>query len=524
MSNTTLESPPAVYFQTNSSKQVVPEDTQDGSFSDIEVGASNDKEIDNYKPERTKKFIILLACVAALGGLIFGYDIAGAGATFVMEGFRVHFKWDCAEGAIDCIPATAGEIDRDKGLINGLFGVGAAIGALINPYFAETYGRRPCLSFSACVFIVGASIQTAAPSMAVMWTGRIFSGMGIGMLSMCSPVYIAECAPEHVRGALGTLWQLAITFGIVIASAANIGLTEWEAGWRLSYGGNILFAIIMLICLKFMPESPRWLAANGTEEEVRAALKRVRFGDEIDAEVKKMEHEVMQEKKLGHAPWSEVFSTKNGMRRRIMLGISFFAFQQLAGINAVMFYAPDILNTFFTEHEAIIGTFILNLVNFLATFITVMTIDRFGRTKLLVSGGLLMFPCLIACGVFAAVEQTKAVGYAVVTFSALYIISFAYSWGPVLWVCISEMFPFRTRGKAVGASAMSHWIFTTIIGAIFPAASTASLSGCFFFFAAAILTGTGVVYFLQVETANKTSEEIDEAYENHVPAIKRKDW
>ena len=175
------------------------------SDSDLESGDEITKAVD-VTPERTKLFIVLVACIAAFGGLIFGYDIAGAGATFVMNGFRHHFKWECPEDAIDCTDASDGTIDRDKGLINGLFGVGATVGALINPYFAEKLGRRPCLSISAVVFIIGASIQTYAPLMWVMWLGRVFSGMGIGMLSMCAPVYISECAPEHVSGSLVTLW------------------------------------------------------------------------------------------------------------------------------------------------------------------------------------------------------------------------------------------------------------------------------------------------------------------------------
>lgn len=291
-------------------------------------------------PHRTKKFIILVACVAALGGLIFGYDIAGAGATFVMKGFRIHFGWDCEVSKENCTPASNEQISLDKGLINGLFGIGATIGAALNPYLAEKKGRRISLSFSTIVFIFGAAFQTGAPTMGVMWFGRIFSGMGIGMLSMCAPVYIAECSPEHIRGALGTLWQLAITAGIVIASAANLGLMYWVEGWRISYGGNILFALGMLLALFFMPESPRWLAAHSTEEETRKALKRIRFEDEIDMEYLKISIEIEEEKEMGVAPWNEVFSDHNCMRRRVLLGISFFAFQQLAGINAVMFYAP----------------------------------------------------------------------------------------------------------------------------------------------------------------------------------------
>ena len=504
---------------SNTDQSLKEETIEETLSADIESGDSLEDG-----PKRTKKFIILAASVAALGGLIFGYDIAGAGATFLMEGFREHFKWDCPPDAVDCTDATQATIDLDKGLINALFGIGAAFGALINSYFAERFGRRPTMGFSALVFILGAAIQAGAPVMQVMWVGRVFSGMGIGMLSMCSPVYIGECAPEHVRGALGTLWQLAITLGIVLASALNLGLKNWDNGWRISYGGNIVFAVILLLCLAFMPESPRWLAAHATEEEVKKSLAKMRFEDEIESEAVKLQHEVEEERKLGQAPWSEVFSEANCMRHRVILGFCLFAFQQLCGINAVMFYAPDILNQFFSEHQAIAGTLVLNTINCVSTLITTATVDRFGRTKLLTCGGLIMLPTLITIGALASVPQSMGIGYAVLVFAALYIIGFAFSWGPVLWIVIPEMFPYRTRGKAVSLCVMSNWLFTTLVGATFPAASTASLPACFFFFAGAIFLGTGTVYLFQVETAEKTSEEIDEAYANHKPALKRKDW
>lgn len=497
--------------------------SSDTSTSDIELAKKNEDGALTSSP-RTKPFIVLVACCAALGGLIFGYDIAGAGATFVMEGFKLHFGWECAPDDIDCTPASEGQINLDKGLINGLFGVGATFGAIMNPYFAEQYGRRPCLALSTLVFILGASIQTAAPEMWVMWLGRIFSGMGVGMLSMCVPVYIAELSPEHTRGMLGTLWQVAVTSGILIASAANLGLQNWSDGWRLSYGGNILFAIVLLICLCFIPESPRWLAAHATDEQLDSALEKVRYEDEIESEKIKLKAEVAEEKRIGTAPWSEVFSTKDNMRGRVLLGMSFQAFQQLCGINAIMFYAPDILNTFFTESQAIAGTFGLNAINFLATFITVATIDKFGRVKLLVSGGVMMLMALIMNAIFSSLGQTLTIGWCVLVFASLFIIGFAFSWGPVVWVVCSEMFPYRTRGKSTGLTTMTNWMFTTIVGAVFPAASSASLSGCFGFFAGMIGVGTLVVYFFQVETANRTTLEIDEAYATHKPQLKRKVW
>jgi MFS family permease len=153
------------------------------------------------------------------------------------------------------------------------------------------------------------------------------------MLSMVVPVYISELAPEHVRGQMGTLWQIAVTAGILIASACNLGLQNWDDGWRISYGGNILFAVILICCLLFMPESPRWLAANSTEDKLNDALKKLRFEDEVEPEKVKLHAEVLEEIKLGVAPWSEVLSNHNNMRSRVMLGMSFQMFQQLCGVS-----------------------------------------------------------------------------------------------------------------------------------------------------------------------------------------------
>jgi sugar porter (SP) family MFS transporter len=471
---------------------------------------------------KVKPFLYLAAIAAALGGLIFGYDIAGAGATFVMDGFRIHFGWDCpVEPATMCVPATSGQEAFDKGLINGLFAIGAAAGALINPYIADNYGRRLALCVSNVVFIAGATTQSLAPVMHIMWTGRVFSGMGIGMLSMVVPVYIAEMAPEHARGKLGTLWQIAIVFGILLASAANLELEKWSEGWRISYGGNILFSLMLLASVLFLPESPRWLAAHGTEAELLVALHKVRFENEVVAEAARLREEAIKEKCLRQASWREIFARDNSMRYRVLLGCALQAFQQLCGINAIMFYAPDILATFFSSRQAIMGAFILNGINFCATFITLHTVDKFGRVKLLVSGGSIMSVALLANAVLASTEETLTTGWFVIAFAAVFIIGFAYSWGPVVWIYCSEIFPLRARGKATGLTTMTNWLATALVGAIFPAAQNASLTGCFIFFGCMIFAGVIVVYLFATETAGKTVLEIDEACANHTPKLQR---
>lgn len=481
----------------------------------------NMKDMDSEKHvKRTKPFIVLVAAIAALGGLIFGYDIAGAGATFLMPGFKEHFHW-CQS---NCTQADLNLINRDEGLINGLFGAGATFGAILSPWLADKYGRRPCMFLAAFIFTAGAGLQAGAPTMGVLQGARVIAGFAIGSLSMCSPVYIAENVPEHARGMLSTLWQLAITAGILIASAANLGLQNWSNGWRLSYGGNILFSLSLMLALVGMPESPRWLVAHGKLDQARAALARSRFPEEIESEMEELDKECQAEVERGVASWPEVLAVENKMRYRLLLGMALQTVQQMSGINAIMFYAPTILHNFFGQHEAIVGTFVLNFINFISTFITIYVVDRAGRVLLLVVGGIIMMFALIANSILSSAHQSTAVGYLVVLFAAIFIVGFASSWGPVVWTVCAEIYPLRERGKATGLTTMSNWMWTTIIGALFPMASAASLTGCFAFFAGVIFVGTVMVYFLMAETAQKTILEIDEVYRDWKPMLFRKKW
>ncbi len=476
------------------------------------------------RPEpRTRGFVILLASAAALGGLIFGFDIGGAGGTFVMDGFRQHFGWDDATGSQ---VVTDSQISFDKGMINGCFGVGAAIGAILNPAIADHFGRRLCLFASTTMFVAGATVQVISPVMSAMWVGRLIGGLGIGMLSMCVPVYIAEAAPEHTRGKLATLWQLATTIGILIASCANAGLEHVEWGWRVSFGGNIAFAVVLLASLLVLPESPRWLASRGRTDELRAVLRKLRFEDEVERELVEVTLEVEEARALGSSQWIEMFSSTNRLGYRVLLGMGLQMFQQLSGINSVMFYAPDILTTFFSKTTALYGTLALNAINFLSTFLTIYAIDRTGRVFLLLVGGATMCLTLVPLAILSAIEASEpstpdSLGYAVVCLAAVFVVSFAYSWGPVVWVLCSEAFPLRARGKAAGLTTATNWVFTTVIGATFPIAQQTSLSGCFGFFAVLIATGTVVVYLFLPETANLTSLQIDAAFEGHEPLVCR---
>lgn len=464
-----------------------------------------------------RALVYVLAIAAALGGMIFGYDIGGSGGTFVMDSFKEQFHW-----AQDNVTVSNQRDDSlDQGMINGLFGLGAIFGALFGPLLADKYGRRPCLITASTIFIVGATVQATSNDMDQMWIGRFVGGIGIGMLSMCAPIYISEASPEHARGKLATLWQLATTIGIVVAAAANIGLEKWEPGWRLSYAGNIPFAVGLIVSMLCLPESPRWLASKDKTEELRIVLKKLRFEDEIEPEFTKLTTEVEEERHLGASTWAEMWSDSNRMRYRVVLGASLQMFQQLSGINAVMFYAPTIFTDFFSSTVSLWGNLGLQFINVLATFITIYAIDKHGRVKLLLAGGSTMVVTLAVLLTLSSLDNTLGIGIAVLGVTAVFIISFAYSWGPVVWVVCSELMPVRARGKGAGLTTASNWLFTAIVGAIFPTARAASLPLCFAFFGIVIAVGTVVVYLYLPETAHLSPLQVDSVFHDHTPKLHR---
>ena len=328
--------------------------------------------------------------------------------------------------------------------------------------------------------------------------------------------YIAECAPESHRGQMATLWQLAITTGIVLVSILNIWLAEWDEGWRISYAGNCVFSVLLLGLLTIMPESPHFLVRHNRDEEAEQSLLKTRFEDQVSWELEELKLEAEEANEMGVASWSEVFDDSNNkMKTRTLTGVLLQTFQQLSGINAVMFYAPNILSTFFGSTASIYGALALNVVNFFSTFITIFSVERWGRVWLLFTGGILMFLALIPNAVLSSIpDPTQAMGkyrtaasslltccsipltmdilsgVGVILCCALYVVGFAYSWGPVVWVVCAEMFPMRERGKANSLTTFSNWFWTTVVGAVFPHASSASLAGCFGFFAAVVFVAT----------------------------------
>jgi SP family sugar:H+ symporter-like MFS transporter len=236
---------------------------------------------------------------------------------------------------------------------------------------------------------------------------------------------------------------------------------------------------------------------------------------------------VEEERAEGTGSWVDLLKKENKMINRTFLGASLQFFQQLSGINAIMFFAPAMFNRFFSETVALYGTLAINIVNFLATFITFATVDKLGRVALMVSSGAGMCIAHMVVAVLASMPETEAVGIIVISFSCVFVIFFAYGWGPVTWTVCSEIYPQKLRGKAISVSTATNWGFATIVGKLFPiisAPSALDLTGTFALFAIFCFIGTIVMYAYLPETANATLEEIDEIFADHKPKLARAFW
>ena len=424
--------------------------------------------------ERVKPFVYVVALVSAISGLVFGFDIGGSGGTFVMDGFREHFHWPPhVEGGTD--PTY---VANQQGWITGCFAIGCVFGSMPSGYLVDRFGRTVSIMGLTFVFTVGAVIQLVPVNIEMLYAGRVISGIGCGGLSMAATLYQSEIAPSCVRGLIVSIQQLAVTFGIFLAGLFNVGLQHWEEGWRLSYGGKSFFSTILFIAMFFMPESPRWLVGQDRNDEAIASLKRIRFEDQVDNEfhdiVEAVEEERSQKAKSDgqSGGYMDLFSTKELMWYRTMVGFGVQLLQQFTGINAVMYFARVIFAKFLTTQGAIAANMAVCLVNFFATFLALYLVDRAGRRILLVSGGLGMalFTGLFAIFTSSLFDYTtnRGIGIALIVFTAIYVLNFAYSWGPLGWVVAAEVFPQHLRGKGMGITTLANWLSNFLIARTLP--------------------------------------------------------
>jgi SP family arabinose:H+ symporter-like MFS transporter len=438
------------------------------------------------------KFVTLVSIVSALGGLLFGFDTAvvSGAVGFMEEHFylsKLQVGWAVSSLIIGCI-------------------VGAAMSGILG----DRFGRKKVLISAAILFIIS-SIGTAIPeSFSGFIIARIIGGIGIGITSTLCPLYNAEIAPAKYRGRLVALNQLAIVSGIFLTYFVNVWISgsgdeAWgvTSAWRWMFGVGAVPGLLFLILLFFVPESPRWLIKQGRAAESLPILLKI-HGEEL---AKKEVIDIKQSFEEESGSIRQLFSP--GLRIALLVGVGLAVLQQVTGINAVMYYAPEIFKaTGAGTNSSLIQTILVGFINFLFTIVALWLIDKVGRKALLLVGTASMAICLLVIGF--AFHTGNAAGPLVLVFILLYVASFAISLGPVVWVIISEIFPNRIRGKATAIAAMMLWAADYLVSQTFPPLlSSAGPASTFWIYGSMALIALLFTWRVVPETKGKSLEEIE---------------
>jgi sugar porter (SP) family MFS transporter len=332
----------------------------------------------------------------------------------------------------------------------------------------------------------------------------------VGLASLVVPLYIAEIAPPGSRGALVSLNQLMITIGILLSYIVGVLFTPIE-GWRWMFAVAVIPALILGVGMFFLPESPRWLVKNGKMAKARSVLSRSRVPSEVDTEMQQMEEVERLERQQAQVGYKELLSP--WLRPALIVGIGLAIFQQITGINTVIYYAPTILEIVgFSAGGAIAATALgVGVVNVGFTVLSLFLIDRVGRRPLLIIGLIGMTISLALLGLVFSLESTStAAGLLATLCLALYIASFAISLGPIFWLMISEIYPLGIRGSAMSVAALCNWGSNFIVALTFPVLlATFGGAGAFWLFAAIGVVAWLFVYFMVPETKGRSLEEIE---------------
>jgi len=442
-------------------------------------------------------YIFMVCIVAALGGLLFGYD------TGVINGaigpLKTYFTLDA----------------KAEGWAMGCALLGCAIGAASAGVLSDWLGRKKVLIFSAILFFISAMGTALPKTITAFIVFRIIGGLGVGAASLSSPMYIAEISPARIRGRMVSVNQFAIVTGFLVVYFVNYyiarqGDAVWneQTGWRWMFGSEALPALLLLVLLFFVPESPRWLTKQGRGEEALMILNRVDGAEYAKTELLEIEDAI------AHESGSLKQLLQPGMKIVLVIGIVLAVLQQVTGINVFLYFGTEIFKKMGSgTNAALLQTVVVGAVNMTFTIIAIWTVDKLGRRPLMMIGSAGMGLSLLAMGLAAFFQKTELW---MLLFILGYIACFALSVGPVTWVILSEIFPTRIRGRAMAIATVCLWVANYIVSQTFPMMDENQwlLAGFhhafpFWVYGAFSVILLGFVWRFVPETKGKTLEEIE---------------
>ncbi len=443
-----------------------------------------------------KRYTILIAAVAALGGLLFGFDTAVIAGT--LSSLKSYFG--LGEAAIGLVVAAAS--------------IGCIPGAFFSGRMADRFGRKRMMAVTAVLFIIAAIGSGISGSFTELVIYRFVGGVAIGMASTLAPIYISEIAPPSFRGRLGMMQQLAIVIGILvafisnylIANAAFSFLTETNH-WRYMLVAAVIPSLVFFLLLLGVPESPRWLLLKEKVSNARRIFGRIYEEQEADMEVNKVQADLKRDSRK--IRFSEIFSSR--YRKVVIIGIIFASIAQLTGINIIFYYAPMIFDKMHLGESALFQTILTGIANLVFTLLAFAMIDRFGRKKLLLGGSAVMGLCMLVIGVLFYTHNLESYWILILIFA--YIGAFACTWGAVLWVYVAEIFPNKIRGHATSFAVFGNWVMNSVVSFTFPVLLS-GLGAAFTFFIYGIIN-LGMIFFVWkfiFETKDVPLEEVETLY------------
>ncbi len=452
-------------------------------------------------------YVVFLAVVAALGGILFGYDTA------------------VISGTTADVTAQFALSEMSKGWYVGCALIGSIIGVAFAGLLSDFLGRKKTMLIAAVLFSVSAIGCCFCHGFSDLVIYRIIGGLGIGIVSIVSPIYISEISPAKIRGTMVSLYQLAVTLGLLLAylinwviltKAPTAGYTGWmqwafaDEMWRGMLGSESVVTLLFLFILFFIPESPKWLMVAGRDGRAMEIFRRLRTDDNgareeyavtkasIDGEVK--------------SEWKALLQP--GIRKAVLFGSAIAILGQFMGVNAVLYYGPEIFSDAgLAAEDSMFSTVLVGLVNMLTTVLAVFIIDRVGRKKLIYYGVSGMIACLIAIGI---IFLSGGGGLILLAFFLLYIFSQAISISAVVFVLLSEMYPNKVRGLAMSVAGLALWVGTYLIGQFTPwCMSAITPAGTFFLFALMCLPYLYIMWKKIPETTGRTLEEIEQYWKDN---------
>ncbi len=435
---------------------------------------------------KSRSFVVLIALVAALTGILFGFDtgvISGA-ILFISKQFQLSALMN--------------------GFVVSIVLIGALLGALFSGSLADRLGRRLLLVITSVIFLVGTVICVLAGNIVWLLIGRLIVGIGVGMASFIAPLYISEISPPRYRGGLVSLNQLMIICGILFAYAVDLYFAKTQA-WRWMFEVGIIPAIMLFIGMLFLPRSPRWLMLKGMPDEAKKILQKLRNEKVVAQELNEIERSLV----LVSGGWRLL--RQRWLMSALVIGVGLAFLQQATGINAIIYYAPTIFQMagFQNIEVAILATVGVGFINLLFTVAVIPLIDRWGRRPLLFFGltGMLIGLLMLSFSFHVAMGQMKWWALAGVL---LYMAAFAFSLGPLMWLIISEVFPLSVRGVGASLCVSLSWFFNFLVS--FSFLSIVKLLGetsTFLIYAFFCLVGLFFVFAFVPETKRVTLEQIE---------------